>query len=100
MFSPLTSVTPWSQRKDVTADTLIKTGAGVAVAILVGNHTNGKIKLWDNILGTGSDSTYVVMHQYTYAAGSQIIPLYGAFFVRGLYATTEGTVQNVTVLFN
>lgn len=94
-YSPLTNNQPYALYQNITADTLIKTGSGNVQAILVASHTNGAIKLWDNTAA----STTVLLNTYTYATGSQVIPLYGAKFLTGLYADVTGT-QDITIIYN
>ncbi len=94
-YSPLTSTTPSGLYKNITADTLIATGGGVAVGILVASHSSGAIKLWDNT----SAATTVLLNTYTYPTGSTWIPLFGARFLTGLYADVTGT-QDITIVYN
>lgn len=91
----LQSIHDYALYANITADTLIKTGSGTVQAILVASHTSGAIKLWDNT----SAATTVLLNTYTYATGSQVIPLYGAKFLTGLYADVTGT-QDITILYN
>lgn len=92
---PFNSITPYGLYQNITADTLIKTGPGQVMAILVASHTSGAIKLWDNT----SAATTVLLNTYTYATGSQVIPLYGVKFTTGLYADVTGT-QDITIIYN
>ena len=94
-FSPLLNTQYYGLYANISSDTLIKTGSGNVQAIIVNSHTNGTIKLWDNT----SAATTVLIDTYTYASGSQVIPLYGARFLNGLYADVTGT-QNVTIIYN
>lgn len=94
-YSPLKNAQNYGLYANITADTLIKTGPGNVQAIIVNSHTNGAIKLWDNTAA----STTVLINTYTYATGSQVIPLYGAKFTNGLYADVTGT-QDITIIYN
>lgn len=94
-FSTLQNVQWYGLYANITSDTLIKTGTGSVQAIIVASHTNGAIKLWDNT----SAATTVLVDTFTYATGSQVIPLYGAKFLTGLYADITGT-QNITIIYN
>jgi len=93
--SILQAIYPAAKSKDISDNLLVKTGQGVVIAIIVGSHTNGTIKLWDNT----SAGVAVCMHTYTYATGSQVIPLWGLPFTTGLFATTNGTTQASTILY-
>lgn len=101
MFSNLTSVAPSGKFKQLSASALIATigaqgGVGVVNAIIVSSHTNGTIKLWDNTAASGN----ILVDTYAYAAGSQVIPLWGPTFVKGLYADMNGTTQSITIVYN
>lgn len=72
------------------------TGPGVATAIIVSSHTSGTIKLWDSLTAANT----VLVDTFTYATGSQVIPLYGAKFLVGLTIDVGGTTQKATVLYN
>ena len=80
----------------LSASGLVYTGAGTVSAIIVSSHTSGTIKLWDNTAGSGT----VLVDTYTYATGSQVIPLWGAKFNVGLYADMNSTTQKITILYN
>jgi hypothetical protein len=76
------------------ASVLVKTGAGQAYGIVINSHTSGTLKLWDNTAGSGT----VVCNTMTFAVGERFIPLLGATFGTGLYATIGGAAD-VTVLY-
>lgn len=95
LFSSLQSITPFSYGIEVTADALLYTGPGVVVGIIVGSHTNGSIKLYDNTAASGT----VLLPTYTYATGSSFIPLFGIKFGTGIFADVTGT-QDVLVCIN
>jgi len=80
--------------KNLSASALVKTGAGKAIAIVVNSHTGGTIKLWDALTAVAP----ILVNTYTFATGSQVIPLYGAEFKIGLYATLSATAD-VTILY-
>lgn len=80
----------------ISANTLIFTGAGTAQGIVVSSHTSGTIKLWDNTAASGT----VLVDTYTYATGSQSIPLFGVKFLKGLYADMGGTTQKITISYD
>lgn len=94
-FSPLLNQQSYGLYQNITGDTLIKTGPGNVLAIIVASHSSGAIKLWDNT----SAATTVLLNTYTYASGSQVIPLYGAKFTVGLYADVTNT-QDITIIYN
>lgn len=78
-----------------TADSvLVKTGAGQAYGVIINSHSSGTLKLWDNTAASGT----VLCNTITFAAGERFIPLLGATFGTGLYATIGGTAD-VTILF-
>jgi hypothetical protein len=95
MYSALQSTTPSAKSSNLTASALVCTGAGLAVAIIVSSHTTGTIKLWASLTATQT----VLLETYTYATGSQVIPLHGMRFETGLYATLTNT-QSITVVYN
>lgn len=80
--------------RNLTASALVKTGYGKVAGIIVGSHTNGTIKLWDN---TSAAST-VLVNTMTLAAGERFIPLYDVAFNTGLYVTIGGTAD-ITVVY-
>jgi len=79
---------------NLSASALIKTGAGQAYGIVINSHTTGTLKLWDNT----SAATTVLCETMTFAVGERFIPLLGATFSTGLYATIGGTA-NITILY-
>ena len=79
---------------NITTSTLIKTGAGNVYGIVIGSHTSGTIKLWDNTSATGT----VIVNTMTLAVGERFIPLLGASFTTGLFVTIAGTAD-ITILF-
>lgn len=95
LFSSLTSITPFSYGIEVTADALVYTGTGCVVGIIVSSHTTGSIKLYDNTAASGT----VLLPTYTYATGSQFIPLFGIKFGTGVYADVTGT-QDILICIN
>lgn len=76
---------------NISASTLIKTGAGVVSGFIVNSHTSGTLKLWDNT----SAATTVLVNTITFAAGSGIVVNFGSdvIFSTGLYATIGGTAD-------
>lgn len=80
--------------KNLSASGLVKTGHGVVKGIIVGSHTSGTIKLWDNTSG----ATTVLVNTMTLAAGERWIPLFDATFTVGLYVTIGGTAD-ITVVY-
>jgi len=80
--------------KNISASALVKTGAGKVVGVVIGSHTNGTLKLWDNTSG----ATTVLVNTMTFAAGERFIPLYDAVFNTGLYATIGGTAD-ITIIY-
>lgn len=81
--------------RNITADTLIKTGSGTVYGVVVNSHTSGTLKLWDN---TSAAST-VICNTYTFPAGSSVITFPTAVeFYTGLYADVGGTVD-ITIIY-
>lgn len=94
-FSPLTSITPKSKFKNITASNLIYTGQGVVVGVVVNSNTSGTLKIYN-----GVDTGGVVMfNTITIGTGERFIPLFGAEFGQGLYIVVGGTTD-VTILYN
>lgn len=79
---------------NLSASALVKTGAGQIYGVIINSHTSGTLKLWDN---TAASST-VLCNTITFAAGERFIPLLGATFGTGLYATIGGTAD-LTILY-
>jgi len=79
---------------NITASSLIKTGAGRLKGIVVNSHTTATIKLWD---GTAA-STVTLFNTYTFPTGSSVINLPDVEFSTGLFATIVGTAD-VTILW-
>lgn len=83
---------------NLTASGLVKTGAGVLEGIIINSHSSGTLKLWDN---TSAAST-VICNTITFSAvattGERFIPLFGAVFNTGLYATIGGTAD-ITIVY-
>lgn len=79
----------------ITADTLIKTGAGRVFGVIVSSHTSGTLKLWDNT----SAATSPLTNTYTFPSGSSVLSFgSGVEFTTGLYADVGGTVD-ITILW-
>lgn len=80
---------------NITADTLIKTGAGRFFGFIINSHTSGTLKVWDN---TAASST-VLMNTYTFPSGSSAVVFpCGVEYTTGLYADIGGTVD-ITILW-
>ena len=79
---------------NISASALIKTGAGQVYGIVIGSHTTGTVKLWDNT----SAATTVLVNTMTLATSERFIPLFGATFGTGLYVTIGGTAD-ITILY-
>ena len=85
-----------SKYTNITASTLIKTGAGTVQGFIVNSNTSGTLKLWDNT----SAATTVIINTYTFPAGSSVVTFpAGISFYTGLYATVGGTAD-VTIVSN
>lgn len=81
--------------KNIAASALVKTGSGVLVGIIVNSHTGGTVKLWDNT----SAATTVIFNTITFGVGERFVPLYGANFSVGVYATIGGTAD-ITLIYD
>lgn len=92
---PFNAPSPYGLYQNISADTLIKTGAGQVLAIIVNSHSSGTIALSDALTAT----TPLILNTYTYATGSQVIPLWGLKFTTGLYANITNT-QDITIVYN
>jgi len=86
---------PDASETNLSASALIKTGSGRVQGIVINSHTSGTLKLWDNTAASGT----VMFETITFAAGERWIPMFGASFATGLYATIGGTA-NITIMFN
>lgn len=81
--------------KNITADTLIKTGFGQVAGFVVNSHTTGTLKLWDNT----SAATTVITDTYTFPSGSGVYSFPEPIsFNTGLYADVGGTVD-ITIIY-
>lgn len=79
---------------NLTASSLVKTGAGTVYGFIVNSNTSGTLKLWDN---TSAAST-VIVNTYTFPAGSSVVEFpAGVSFYTGLYATIGGTAD-ITII--
>lgn len=72
---------------NMTASTLVRTGAGILVGMYVNSTSSGTIKLWDNT----SAATTVINNTITPAIGYH--SLGSTAFATGLYATIGGTLD-------
>jgi len=82
--------------KNISADTLIKTGVGRVAGVIVNSHTSGKMKLTDSTDGTSG----ILVNVYTFSTGSQIIKFpEPVIFINGLYASLESTTADITVIY-
>lgn len=81
--------------KNISASTLIKTGQGVAVGVIINSHSSGTLTLEDAI----TDTTPLICNVITFATGERNINLYGAKFLTGLYAKIGGTAD-ITIVYN
>lgn len=88
-----TRVVGGSAIRNVTADTLLKTGSGDLVGIFVASSTSCTIKLWDNTAGSGT----VLVNTFS-ASAATWYPLPFRFNT-GLYLDVGGTCD-VTVSYN
>lgn len=80
---------------NLTASALVKTGSGTVTGVVINSHTSGTLKLWNNTAGSGT----VLFNTITFAVGERWIPLFGANFTTGLFATIGGTAD-ITLMFD
>lgn len=80
----------------ISASALIYTGPGTLQSITISSHTNGTIKFWDSLAGSGT----VLVDTYTYPAGSSVVQFSGLKFKTGLFADMNSTTQKITVNYN
>lgn len=93
--SNIVTVAEYGLYKNLSASALVKTGIGVVAGVIVNSHTNGTLKLWDNT----SAATTVLCNTITFNTGEHFIPLFGAKFTTGLFATIGGTAD-LTIVYN
>lgn len=79
---------------NISANTLIKTGAGRFKGFVVNSHSSGTIKVYDNTTNTGT----IIFNTITFAAGPQFITLPDVEFSTGLYVEVGGTID-ITILW-
>ena len=81
---------------NMSASTLVKTGAGQLYGIIVNSFTaTATIKIWDNTAGSGT----VLLNTITLTATDRFIPLMGATFGTGCYVTIAVAAADVTILY-
>ena len=88
-------VAPFSLYTNFSASALIKTGPGTVQGVMINSNTSGTLKLWDNT----SAATTILCNTITFAATDRFLPLFGAKFNTGLYATIGGTAD-LTIFYN
>lgn len=80
---------------DITSSALVYTGPGCLQAVVVNsNGSSGTVKFWDSLTAANT----VLFNTFTFATGSSFIPLFGAKFHTGLFATITGTTD-ITVVY-
>jgi len=77
-----------SYYKNITADALIKDGAGKLKGIFVASGTTPTIKLWDNVSATAP----VLINTFTPAVATYY-PMPDVQFTRGLFADVGNTID-------
>ena len=80
--------------KNLSASGLVKTGSGTVKGIIVGSHSSGTIKLWDNTSGAST----ILVNTMTLVVGERWIPLFDVNFTVGLYVTIGGTAD-ITIVY-
>lgn len=94
-ISNIESTTQYGLYKNISASTLIKTGPGVVIGIVINSHSSGTLQLSDALTST----TPLMFNTITLGATERWIPLFGAKFTTGLYITKGGTID-CTVIYN
>jgi len=79
---------------NLSASTLVKTGSGCVIGIVINSHTAGTLKLWDSLSATGT----VLNNTITFTADERFIAVFGESFNVGLYATIGGTAD-ITIVY-
>lgn len=92
---PFNATTPYGLYQNITTDTLIKTGTGNILGVIINSHASGTLKLWDSLTASGT----VLCNTITFNTGEHFIPIYGAKFTTGLFADVGGTVD-LTIVYN
>lgn len=94
-YSSLQSTQLAGKYTNLTSSALVKTGAGNVQGVVINSHSSGTLKLWDALTAT----TPIINNTMSFAVGERFIPLYGAQFVTGLFATIGGTAD-ITIIYN
>lgn len=84
----------YNKSTNLSASALIKGAPGSVIGVVVNSHSLGTLKLWDNTAGSGT----VLFNTISFAAGERYVPLFGASFDTGLYATIGGTAD-ITIVY-
>ena len=95
MFSTLQNTQQYGLYSNITSSTLIKTGKGTIQGIIINSHINGTVRFSDAITAT----TPYMNGTITFNSGEHFIPMFGATFLTGLYASIGGTA-NLTIIYN
>ena len=80
---------------NLSASSLVKTGSGRVQGVIINSQTAGTLKFWDNTAGSGT----TIVNTITFAATDRFIPIFGASFGTGLFATIGGTAD-ITIVYN
>ena len=84
-----------SKFANLSASAQVKSGSGYVKGVIINSHTGGTLKLWNSL--TAADA--IICNTITFGATERWIPLFGAKFSIGLYATIGGTAD-ITILYN
>ena len=87
-----------SEYKNLTTSSLVQTGPGYLIGVVINNHTNGTMRLWDNTVPAVTPMTGVITFSAVATTGERFIPFYGAFFTTGLYCSLSGS--DITLMYN
>ena len=85
-----------SKNTNTTTTGQVYTGSGCIEGIIVSTHSSGTIKLVD---APNSNVGRVILDTYTFASGSTFLPMYGAEFYEGIYATIGGTGVSLQIVY-
>ena len=71
---------------------------GFLIGVIVNNHTNGTIRLWDNTVPAVTPITGVITFSAVATTGERFIPFWGAFFITALYVSLSSA--DITLVYN
>jgi hypothetical protein len=91
-------VTDAASYMNITTNTLVKTGPGFVMGVIINNHTAGTLRLWDNTSAAVTPIGGVITFSAVATTGERFIPFWGARFTTGLYASVSSA--DLTIIYN